>query len=116
VELSESQLSGIPLIEVGGEVDHLNCPLLMAAVERALEAGGNRIAFDLTNCPYMDSAGISVLLSLLRRLGPAGWAGVISTNPDLLRVFEIVGLTDSQSFRVFSERRGVTEAAAETPS
>jgi len=58
----------------------------------------------------MDSGGLSVLLSLLRRTGSVGFIGVISPCPDLLRIFEIVGLTSDPSFRVFSDVEAATQA------
>jgi anti-anti-sigma factor len=101
MEVSESRQVGIPVIEVHDEVDHLTCDVLWAVSDRAL-GEGNEIALDLRGCPYMDSGGISVLLSLLVRVHPEGILAVIAPGPDLLRVFEIVGLTIDTSFHVLS--------------
>ena len=106
VEITTSQCGGIPMIVVRGDVDHAAQTALAEAARAALGADGDRILFDLKDCPYMDSGGLSVLLSLLRRAGQGGFVGVISPGPNLLRIFEIVGLTADARFRVFADRAG----------
>jgi anti-anti-sigma factor len=101
MELSESRYLEVPLLEVHGEVDHAAGETLRAASGRAL-GEENRIALDLKDCPYMDSGGLSVLLSLLSRVRPSGVLAVIAPDPDLRRIFEIVGLTRDSSFFVLS--------------
>ena len=110
MELSTSQRGGIPVICVRGDVDHAAQTALADAARVALGVDGNRILFDLRDCPYMDSGGLAVMLSLLRRTGSAGFIGVISAGPDLLRIFEIVGLTSDPSFRVFTDVEAATLA------
>jgi anti-anti-sigma factor len=110
MEMTTSQRGGIPVIEVRGDVDHAAQAAFAEAARIALGSDGNRILFDLKECPYMDSGGLSVLLSLLRRAGPAGFVGVISPGPDLLRIFEIVGLTSDAAFRVVADGESATPA------
>ena len=110
MELTASHCGEIPLIEVRGDVDHTAQSDLAEAARAALGDDGRRILFDLTDCPYMDSGGLSVLLSLLRRARPDGFVGVIAPRSDLLRIFEIVGLTSDKCFRVFADRQAATLA------
>jgi anti-anti-sigma factor len=103
VEIEESIYGGTPLITVRGDVDHYSFADLAAATRALLDKGNTRLALDLRECPYMDSAGISVLLGALGRVQPQdGILAVITVNPDLLRTFEIVGLSKFESFRVLS--------------
>jgi anti-anti-sigma factor len=111
VELIASWCGAIPVIEVRGDVDHTAQSALAEAARTALGADGDRIVFDLIDCPYMDSGGLSVLLSLLRRARPDGFVGVIGPRSDLLRIFEIVGLTSDSNFQVFADRQAVELAA-----
>lgn len=103
MELITAQRGGIPVIEVRGDVDHTTQTALAETARAVLGADGNRILFDLRACPYMDSGGLSVLLSLLRRARPDGFVGVIGPGSNLRRIFEIVGLTSDPSFHVFSD-------------
>jgi anti-anti-sigma factor len=101
MELSASHYLGVPLVAMWGEVDHSSSQTLWEMCDRAL-AEGDTLALDLKGCPYMDSGGISVLLSLLLRVRPRGALAVIAPDPDLLRIFEIVGLTQDASFFVLA--------------
>ena len=92
------------MIVVRGDVDHVAQSGLAEAAQKALGVDGDRILFDLRDCHYMDSGGLSVLLSLLRRARQGGFVGVISPGSNLLRIFEIVGLTTDARFRVFADR------------
>lgn len=108
MEVIESCYLGVPIVEVRGEVDHATSNALEEVCNRAL-GEGNKMALDLGDCPYMDSGGISVLLSLLKRVRTEGALAVISPDPNLLRVLEIVGLTLDRSFRVLASRDELAE-------
>jgi anti-anti-sigma factor len=103
MEIEESTYGSTPLITVRGDVDHYSFAELAAATRALLDKGNTHLALDLRECPYMDSAGISVLLSALSRVQPQeGFLAVITVNPDLLRTFEIVGLSKYESFRALA--------------
>ncbi len=102
MEIFLASLSGIPLLQIVGDVDHFTAPALEAAAREALALDSGRLLFDLTDVPYLDSGGAGVFLTLDRDLQARGWVGVIGANPNLLRIFEIVGLTSRPSFRVFA--------------
>jgi anti-anti-sigma factor len=63
-----------PLLVISGEIDHGNAPVLSAAVEEALEMQAPLLVFDVTDVVYIDSGGVSVLLSTVRRLRERGWS------------------------------------------
>jgi len=98
-----TSLSGVPLLKVIGDVDHSTSPALDQSVQEALGPNGMRLFLDLADCPYFDSGGLSVLLCTLRQLSGKGWLGVIAPGPNVLRLFEILGLTVAPDFRVFAE-------------
>jgi anti-anti-sigma factor len=109
VDVREETLSGLPLLIVSGHVDHLTAPVLEGAVTRALRESESRMLLDLTDCGYLDSAALSVLIHALREVQGRGWLGVINPDANLTRLFEIVGLTASEWFRIFP---GVEQASA----
>ena len=61
------------------------------------------IVIDLTDCPFLDSGALNVLLQAVRRLSGEAWLGVVGANRNLRRVFEIVALTADPRFRVFDD-------------
>ena len=56
------------LVHIRGEVDISNARDLAAAVEAAIPNGHPRIAIDLTETTYLDSAGVQLLFVLADRL------------------------------------------------
>jgi len=102
MEILKTVLLGVPVLKVTGDLDHLAAPALEKAVQDAQTEESSRILFDLEDCPYLDSGGLSVLLFALRRVPATGWLGAVAPNSNVLRLLEIVGLTANPSFRVFS--------------
>ena len=93
-----------PILVISGEIDHGNAPMLSAVVEEVLEKGAPLVLFDVTDVVYIDSGGVSVLLSTVRRLRERGWLGIINPNPNVRRLMEIVGLSLDESFRMFADQ------------
>ena len=114
MELSTSQLAGIPVIRIRGEIDHGNASTLSTAIDDLLNTEQHVIILDVTQVDYMDSGGISVLLSALRRLRERGWLGIINPNANVQRLFQIVGLALDSSFRVFDDNAAAEQALRET--
>lgn len=48
-------------------IDAFSAPDLRAALDRQLAEGTRRFVLDLTDVPFIDSAGMAVLVSLLKR-------------------------------------------------
>ena|SRR3990172_8453470 len=101
MEVLESSLSGAPLLKIVGDVDHLTAPALDEAIQGVIGRDGSHLLLDLSECLYLDSGGLGVLLFTLRELRNKGWLGVIGSGPNLLRLFEIVGLAADPDFRIF---------------
>ena len=109
MEIIKTTLLDVPLLRVVGEVDHFSSLALDDAFQDALRSGGSYVLLDLTECPYLDSGGLGVILTVLRKVRAKGWVGSIGCSPDLLRLFTIAGLTADREFRVFTS---VSEASA----
>lgn len=54
-------------IAIKDRLDVVTAPQLKAEVERLLEEGVVEFVIDLVDTPFMDSAGMAVLVTLLRR-------------------------------------------------
>jgi anti-sigma B factor antagonist len=113
MEVLKTTLAGVPLLRVAGDIDHSSAPALDEAVSAALSDEGRRLLFDLTDCPYIDSGGLAVLLRAVKQVGDRGWVGVVGSNVNVLRLFEIVGLTKDAGFRVFPDSASASGAIAE---
>lgn len=98
--VSETE-EGRRIIHVLGEVNHASAGRLSRVAFNSVGEGDLPVLIDLSECPYMDSGGIGVLLEVLKKVRDHSWLGVIAPAPDLVRLFEIVGLLVDPTFRVF---------------
>ena len=103
MDVRVSRLEDAPLIEAHGEIDHNNCGSVESALGSALDEGHLVVLLDLRDVTYIDSGGLSVLLSGVRRLRDRGWLGVVGPNTNVRRLLEIVGLLVDPNFRVFGD-------------
>jgi len=92
MKLETSVYKDIPVIKILGDLDYYTRPWLERTVNETLGAEGTRIAFDLLDCPFMDSAGVTILLGLTRRVNPGGLLAIIGADRDVLRILDVVGI------------------------
>ncbi|HMI81496.1 MAG TPA: STAS domain-containing protein [Solirubrobacterales bacterium] len=86
---------GVRTISVRGELDLSTAPELEGPLEEALESGEGSVLIDLSQCEFIDSTGIALIVRAWQRLdsGENGRALVIcSQNDQVRRVLEITGL------------------------
>ncbi len=115
MDVRVSLLGEAPLIEAHGDIDHNNCGTVESALTNALEEGKVVVLLDLRDVSYIDSGGLSVLLSGVRHLRDRGWLGAVGPNANVRRLLEIVGLLVDPDFRVFADL-GEAEAAVAQPA
>lgn len=86
---------GVRTISVRGELDLSTAPELEGPLEEALNSGEGSVLIDLSQCEFIDSTGIALIVRAWQRLdsGENGRALVIcSQNDQVRRVLEITGL------------------------
>lgn len=85
----------LPPLFVDGDLDLFGAPALRAAIAERLEAGVTTIVVDLSNCGFIDSVGLSLLLTTRERCRAAGGGlSVIGAGESALRLFETVGVKE----------------------
>lgn len=91
--ITQTDLAGVRLLSVAGEVDVSCADELRSAVEEALASGAATVEVDLAHVPYIDSTGIGVLVGAAHRASDAGRALVV-THPqhNVARVLELLGV------------------------
>jgi len=112
MDITQTSLSGVPTLVVTGDIDHSTADLFASAVEHSLR-GNDALLLDLAGCPYLDSGGLAVVLSTVQGLPPNGWLGVMGCNPNVGRLFQIIGLETQPGFRRFSSRQQALSALAQ---
>ena len=86
---------GLPALFVEGDLDLFGAPTLRAAIAERLEAGISTMVIDLSACGFIDSVGLSLLLTTRERCRAAGgglW--VVNAGESALRLFETVGVRE----------------------
>ena len=113
MDVRVSQIADTPLVEAHGDIDHNNCGSVEAALSSALDDGSVVVLLDLRDVTYIDSGGLSVLLSGVRRLRDRGWLGAVGPNSNVRRLLEIAGLLVDPNFRVFADLDEAGSAVAQ---
>jgi anti-sigma B factor antagonist len=94
---------GVRVVAVRGELDLSSAPELEPALEDAVAAGDVSVLIDLSECEFIDSTGIALIVRAWQRIdsaaeGEGGGRLVICTdNRQVRRVLEITGLEHSIS-------------------
>lgn len=95
IELTlRSQLDGgWNVVSVTGELDVYNSPKLRDELSTLIDSGSSKVIIDMRGVEFMDSSGLGVLVSALRRLRDGGGIlRLVGTQPSLKRVLAITGL------------------------
>ena len=88
-------------IALAGEVDVYTSPRLKEAIVEAVDAGCVNLVVDLEDVSFIDSSGLGVLVSGLRRVKEReGTLRLVCTKDGTLKVFRITGL--DKVFPLFS--------------
>ncbi len=104
---------GIHLLEVNGELDLSTAAQLGGPLDEATASPAAAVLIDLTDCTFIDSTGIALVVRAWQRVdanaGNGGEGGLVlcCQNEQVRRVLEVTGL--EHSLRVFATR---DEAAA----
>lgn len=81
------------VVEVGGEIDVATAPRLREQLIALVNAQQHRIVVSLEAVDFIDSTGLGVLISGLKRVRTHGGDfALVCTEPRILKVFEITGL------------------------
>lgn len=112
VQIKEHTFDSAYILAVEGELDRVIVPLLEEKFAARLEEGERRLLLDLRDCTYVDSGGLGLILSLLRRVQPDGLLGIIDPSPPLRRLFEIAGLPSEEGFFIFRDEDEAADAVA----
>lgn len=90
----------IQAIEVEGEIDIHTAARVKEAVDRVVDAACRQVVLDLSGVTYIDSSGLVVLISTLKRMQEInGEVMFVCTHPHIVKIFDITGL--SQVLKIF---------------
>ena len=93
----ESDVDGVRLLEVFGELDLATAPRLCSRLDEARTQRVRRIVVDLTGVDFCDSTGLRALIGASTELRHAGGKLAVAVLPDggVARLFDVTGLRES---------------------
>ncbi len=106
-ELGARRLGERTVITVAGDLDVLTAPRLRDQLVDVIDGGGRHILVDLTSCEFIDSSGLSALVTALKRVRSTGGdLGLVCPPGNVRRIIELVAL--DQVFNLYddTEARG----------
>ena len=110
VEFATGSADAWPRLRVCGEIDIQTSPILDEQLQKVQDQGLSSIVVDLDEVTFLDSTGLSVLIAALKRSQSAGGElRLVSPRPNVRRVLEITGLTDTFHVGRVDGQAGVDE-------
>jgi anti-anti-sigma factor len=96
----------VRVIGIRGELDLSSAPDLEPALEEAVAAGDASVLIDLTDCEFIDSTGIALIVRAWQRIDSEGDGRMVICcgNHQVSRVLEITGLEHSISIHPSREQ------------
>lgn len=89
-----SEKAGVLIVEPRGEIDAYTAPRFKEEMVRVMQEGKARLIVDLSKVSFMDSSGLGVLVSVLKRTRDLdGALRIVCSEERLLKIFRITGLT-----------------------
>ena len=81
------------VVQLHGEIDIYNAPELKKELELAIETHCANMHVDCEQLSYIDSTGLGVLVSVLKKLRERGYKIIISgLKPHIYKIFELTDL------------------------
>jgi len=108
LRLETSDRDGATVLSAHGEIDVATAPQLRQQIVELASESSAPLVIDLEGVDFLDSTGLGVLVSGLKRFRTLGSdVLLVATRPRILKVFEITGLT-----QVFSIHPTVEDAVS----
>jgi len=107
-----SQRDGVTVVEIEGRFDAVSAPQIKSELHSLIDDGSIRLVLDLARMDFIDSAGLGVLVSCLRRAAAEGGDLRLAEVPPFCRsIFELTRLT--RVFDVTESTEGAVKAASQ---
>ncbi len=110
MKVSTQRMPNCELVSVAGVLDSATAPALEKTLLSLLSSGKNRIVVNLAEVEFLSSVGLKALLAAVlqaRRQSPPGDVVIAAARPEVLSIFQRVGLV-----HVFKFYADDAEAAA----
>ena len=99
---SEKIIKGdVVIFRIKGDIDAYSSPSLKDKIVKEIDNGVKRVILNLTNVDYIDSAGLGVLVALLKRIKKEqGVLRIAGLKPNIMKIFQLTRL--NQIFDIYN--------------
>jgi anti-sigma B factor antagonist len=109
LETQTRNITGLPVIDVAGEIDLYTAPIFKQVLSETIEDGHKTILVNMANVSYMDSSGFGTLLGATKRVRPDGGSvNLIGCNDAICRMLKITRL--NTIFGLFEDEDAAIQA------
>ncbi|MGP0030184.1 MAG: STAS domain-containing protein [Acidimicrobiales bacterium] len=93
-QIEERTEFGLSIVAVSGEIDVATAPQLQETLHALIARGRTDLVVDLLEVTFLDSTALGVLVGALKRCREQGGElRLVVTEPRIVKIFEITGLT-----------------------
>lgn len=105
-----AESTNIALVSLPGDLDVTTVDALRSTLESIFANGCRRIVLNMASTSYMDSAGMGLMVSAVRRMRDrGGLLSLINVSPEVLRALSIARLVDFLPVSRIGERPEIPE-------
>ncbi|MCK4719461.1 STAS domain-containing protein [bacterium] len=105
----EEEANDVLIVDVTGDLDARSAGDLKLTLNEKIEGGKVWILVNLSEVPYMDSAGLGVLVSGLKNTNRQnGDLRIYGLQPDVRNIFELTRL--NKVFQIFEDEASALES------
>lgn len=110
MNLEQSKEGGVLVVRVHeNRIDAHFAPHLKQRLGELIEGGGNRLVLDLADVEFVDSSGLSAIVSAMRLLDGRGDIVLCQPRPAVTSLFELTRL--DQVLRIYRDSADAIAAA-----
>jgi len=94
MELQCEEIGQIQVVHVIGKIDSTSAEAFRQGIEKIIANGNRQLLFDFSRVPYINSAGLRVVLVTVKILKePGDRCAFCGLSAEVLGVFEVAGFT-----------------------
>ena len=104
MDISTRRLERVDIVKISGRVDHQTAPDLEKTLRSIVDEGRHNIIVDLSDVPYISSAGLKALQSTAKSTRGGLIAGdlrLVGLKPNIKEIFDTIGFT--QLFKIYDD-------------
>jgi anti-sigma B factor antagonist len=96
LETTVNEISGVPVVTAGGEIDACSAGELKLAIDMAMETGAKDLVIDLGEVSYMDSSGFTTIFAATKQIkSRGGTVNLVACNDSIKRLLKLMCLDNT---------------------